>query len=51
MHRTCSKNIDYCLCKNVSCSRLKDFGLVVALSSNGIAEGNLFWDDGEAIGK
>ena len=32
-------------------SRTKDFGLVVALSSSHVAEGALFWDDGETLSK
>lgn len=33
-------------------SRVKPFGLTVALDSvNGAAAGDLFWDDGDSIGK
>lgn len=32
-------------------SRKNPLGLIVALSDNGTAEGSLFWDDGDGVGK
>lgn len=31
-------------------SRSNPMGLIVALDDDGLAQGSLFWDDGEAIG-
>uniref|UniRef100_A0ABI7Z2Y0 P-type domain-containing protein n=1 Tax=Felis catus TaxID=9685 RepID=A0ABI7Z2Y0_FELCA len=36
---------------NTQASRQKFMGLIVALDDNGKAEGQIFWDDGQSIGK
>lgn len=33
------------------CSRLKPFNLLVAQNHDGLATGELYWDDGEYVGK
>uniref|UniRef100_A0A4X2LEU1 Maltase-glucoamylase n=1 Tax=Vombatus ursinus TaxID=29139 RepID=A0A4X2LEU1_VOMUR len=36
---------------NTHYSRRNSLGLIVALSDNGVAEGEFFWDDGQSIGE
>jgi len=40
-----------CICVSDFLSRVKPMGLIVAPDDSGMAEGDLFWDDGESIGK
>ena len=37
--------------KNQLFSRQNPMKLLIALDSNGMAEGELFWDDGNSVGK